>query len=73
MTVDVRLDGRTALVTGGSSGLGLAIAKMLHAQGAAVALLARNSASLKAAEEALLSEADAPVRTVTADVTDTNR
>jgi len=71
MTVDVRLDGRTALVTGGSSGLGLAIAKTLHAQGATVALLGRNPASLKTAEEELLAEADPPVMTVSADVTDT--
>jgi 3-oxoacyl-[acyl-carrier protein] reductase len=33
-----RLDGRTALVTGASGGIGAAIARALHAQGAAVAL-----------------------------------
>lgn len=70
MTADIRLDGRTALVTGGSSGLGLAIAKTLHEQGAAVALLARNATPLKAAEKEL-SDGGAPVMTVTADVQDT--
>lgn len=69
MTADIRLDGRTALVTGGSSGLGLAIAKTLHDQGAAVALLARNAAPLKEAEKEL-SGGGAPVMTVTADVQD---
>ena len=33
-----RLDGKTALVTGASGGIGAAIARALHAQGAAVAL-----------------------------------
>ena len=33
-----RLDGQTALVTGASGGIGAAIARALHAQGAAVAL-----------------------------------
>ncbi len=33
-----RLDGRTALVTGASGGIGAAIARALHAQGAAVTL-----------------------------------
>jgi 3-oxoacyl-[acyl-carrier protein] reductase len=71
MTVDVRLDRRTALVTGGSSGLGLAIAKTLHDQGAAVALLARNAAPLKTAEKELSGGDAAPLMTVTADVEDT--
>jgi gluconate 5-dehydrogenase len=39
-----RLDGRTALVTGGSRGLGLEIATALAEAGARVALLARREA-----------------------------
>jgi 3-oxoacyl-[acyl-carrier protein] reductase len=71
VTFDVRLDGRTALVTGGSSGVGLAVARTLHAQGAAVALLARNPGSLEETAEGLQREASAPVMTVAADVMDT--
>ena len=33
-----RLDGKAALITGASGGIGAAIAHVLHAQGAAVAL-----------------------------------
>lgn len=68
MALDIRLDGRTALVSGGSNGLGLAVAEALHDQGAAVAILARNTEQLKVAEERLGS--GAPVLTLSADVTD---
>jgi 3-oxoacyl-[acyl-carrier protein] reductase len=44
--MEVRLDGRSAVVTGGSKGLGLAIAKEFAASGADVAVLARDSATL---------------------------
>ena len=44
--MDIRLDGRSAIVTGGSKGLGLAIAKEFAASGADVAILARDAASL---------------------------
>ena len=44
--MEVRLDGRSAIVTGGSKGLGLAIAKEFAASGADVAVLARDSATL---------------------------
>ena len=48
--MDVRLDGRSAIVTGGSKGLGLAIAKEYAASGANVAILARDQASLNDAK-----------------------
>jgi len=51
--VDLGLDGASALVTGGSSGLGLAIATTLAAEGARVALAARPSDRLDAAAAAL--------------------
>lgn len=43
-----RLDGKTALVTGASGGIGAAIARALHAQGAAVALSGTRVAALEA-------------------------
>ena len=45
-SVDLGLDGKVALVAGGSSGLGLAVAKQLAAEGAFVAIGARNRATL---------------------------
>lgn len=48
--MDVRLDGKSAIVTGGSKGLGLAIAKEFAASGANVAVLARDQASLNDAK-----------------------
>ena len=44
--MDIRLDGKSAIVTGGSKGLGLAIAKEFAASGADVAILARDAATL---------------------------
>ena len=43
-----RLDGKTALVTGASGGLGDAIARALHAQGAKVVLSGTRTAALEA-------------------------
>jgi len=43
-----KLDGKVALVTGASSGIGVAIAQALHAQGAHVVLSGRREAELNA-------------------------
>jgi NAD(P)-dependent dehydrogenase (short-subunit alcohol dehydrogenase family) len=47
--MNIRLDGRSALITGGSKGLGLATASAFAAAGADVAIFARNSETLEAA------------------------
>jgi gluconate 5-dehydrogenase len=49
------LGGRNALITGGGSGLGFAIAKALAAAGAGVILLGRNSDKLSRASEELIA------------------
>ena len=51
-----RLDGRTALVTGASRGIGAAIARALDAAGARVALAARNREALDAVAGGLANE-----------------
>lgn len=48
-----KLDGKIALVTGASSGIGIGIAEALHAQGATVVLTGRREAELKAVAEKL--------------------
>jgi NAD(P)-dependent dehydrogenase (short-subunit alcohol dehydrogenase family) len=47
--MQIRLDGHAALITGGSKGLGLAIAEHFVEAGAKVALVARGAAALEAA------------------------
>jgi 3-oxoacyl-[acyl-carrier protein] reductase len=68
--MDLGLRGRRALLTGGSRGIGLAIADSLAAEGAAVGLVARDAGGLAAAAEQL-SRRGVPVATAAADVTDT--
>jgi 3-oxoacyl-[acyl-carrier protein] reductase len=69
MSIGINLEGRTAVVTGGSSGIGLAIAKLLSENGAAVALLARSEEALEVASSQL-GATGAPITTLIADVGD---
>lgn len=67
--MNLRLDGRTALITGSSAGIGLAIATGLAREGAVVWLNGRHADRLEEARARLLAEVpDAEVALVTADV-----
>ena len=48
-----RLDGRLALITGASQGLGAALARRFAAEGAQLILLARNTAALEKLDDEL--------------------
>jgi 3-oxoacyl-[acyl-carrier protein] reductase len=69
--MDLGLHGRRVLITGGSKGIGFAIADTLTAEGAAVGLVARDPARLADAAGRLAGR-DTPVVTAAADVTDTS-
>jgi meso-butanediol dehydrogenase/(S,S)-butanediol dehydrogenase/diacetyl reductase len=65
-----RLKGKSALITGASRGIGYAIAESFAAQGANVALNAREPKRLEAAADRLKSEYDVNVTTFACDVSD---
>ncbi len=64
-----RLNGRTALITGGSQGLGLTIAKALAEAGAKVLLVSRSLEKCESAAHALMNEIDCNALAMVADVT----
>jgi 3-oxoacyl-[acyl-carrier protein] reductase len=68
--MDLGLRGARALITGGSRGIGFAVADALAAEGAAVGLVARGADGLAAAAQRLARHG-VPVATAAADVTNT--
>ena len=68
--MELGLRGKRALITGGSKGIGFAIAQVLAAEGTAVGLVARDAAGLAEAAERLAPH-KVSVVTVATDVTDT--
>lgn len=67
--MDLKLQNRVALVTAASQGLGYATALQLSAEGALVAICARDEARLNAAADAIRAETGGSVLPVQADVT----
>jgi NAD(P)-dependent dehydrogenase (short-subunit alcohol dehydrogenase family) len=74
--MDLQLDGKTALVTGSTAGIGLAIARRLAAERANVAVVGRSQAKLDEAAAAVAAEApsgaaEAGIRAILADAATT--
>lgn len=66
----MQLSNQHVLITGGSSGIGLALARQAAGKGARISLLARDPAKLAAARDEIQRVAAAPVCIVGADVAD---
>ena len=62
--------GKIALITGGSSGIGLAVARSLAHHGAQVWLIARREEQLRSALETISCETEGHCGTISADVSD---
>jgi NAD(P)-dependent dehydrogenase (short-subunit alcohol dehydrogenase family) len=66
--MDLGLSGKTALITGGSKGIGRASAEVLADEGCNVVLVARDQAALDAAAAGIRARRQVNVRTIAADL-----
>lgn len=67
--MDLGINGKTALVFGGSRGMGRAVAQQLSSEGVHVVIAARTQATLEAAASEITAQTGTPVRWVIADIT----
>ena len=70
--MDLKLSGRTALVTGASKGIGLGVAQWLAREGVHVGMVARSAERLEKEAVALGKTTGVNIRTLAADLSDTN-
>src|SRR5438552_3923763 len=68
--MDLHLDGKNVLITGGSKGIGRAAAEVLAGEGCNLVLVARTQKDLDAAKAALLTKFNIRVETVAADLSE---
>src|ERR1043165_2972406 len=68
--MDLMLGGKTALITGGSKGIGRATAEILAAEGCNVIIVSRSAEGLAAAKAAIAQRSNVRVDTVAADLSD---
>ncbi len=66
--MDLELVGKTALVTGASTGIGEAVAQRLAAEGMAVVIVGRDASSLRTAAAAIERECGRPIVPIAADL-----
>src|SRR3982074_1597556 len=65
--MDLELKGKTAIVTGGSRGIGKAIARSLAAEGVDVVIVARSAEALKQAADEIAEQTGQTIVPITAD------
>src|SRR6202451_71688 len=68
--MDLKLTGRTALVTGSSKGIGLAVAQWFASEGVNVCMVARSGEQLEKEGNAIGRSTGVTVRTMAADLSD---
>jgi len=70
--MDLELQGKTALVTGASKGIGLGVARVLAAEGANLVIAARTENRLRAAAAGIEADFDVSVTPVPCDLSDSD-
>ena len=68
--MDLKLAGKTALITGGSKGIGRAAAEILAGEGCNVIIVSRSADALATAKAAIVQKTNVRVDTVAADLSD---